>query len=488
MGPYFLLSLFMVPCISTVRSHTLEEIVQFDDHALFIWKFSQDHGLFDLNSEEVKERKLFVPNNVSEACLVELNQDKQLISSFIMSHTLPTMEFFVHEQFHEMYRNKRGNEISQAKEIRDNISNIVREQEKYLTAVNEILSEMKYDELENSGCFQEYLNCTCVDRHFLRDYKKELWVMKECDKDLQRYLLFGEYLDPLFRMVFILAGLIFNTTLIRMFFSIKSLRTEYNCVIINMVLNNILVLLIYVPISYISKYQRSEKYIPYSVLFLEVLTISANAIIIFMLNVQHYFDIYRALKPNVSPKSCTLSPIGRSVLYTCIIWSWSVLVAFLLCHVNRNVMLSIELLFYYIVYIFILSIALAVLSSVTSRKLQRATIRERTTSELNYVIGGGTILTISVAYYVLHIPLFIIMFFDKTEISGDSEYYVSLLYRVLDLTVRSLFYSYSTVNTVLLYKTHATFKFYYNKYCFRCWYNRDERQYLTMSSLENLGK
>ncbi|PSN34607.1 hypothetical protein C0J52_22024, partial [Blattella germanica] len=109
---------------------------------------------------------------------------------------------------------------------------------------------------------------------------------------------------------------------------------------------------------------------------IQALIISANTVLIVLLNVQRFLDISRALKPSV--ETCKLTPSLRCVVYMTFLWVWSVGMAFIFGLLDPRIASPLEATLYCLFYILGFSIILAIFNSLTARKLQHAAEQGRT--------------------------------------------------------------------------------------------------------------
>ena len=449
---------------NTKDLRTLEEIALSKELASVLWNYTEHYGLFN-------------SSGVDTYCLQAINNNTELIGIYLINKTLSNASNFVSQRFLAAYKFSTGCEIAEADQIHKNYQNIINSQEEYLSTMTKVLNEIGFNSGELYNCAFDS-RCGCIFTLEFENYLKEISIIRTHDKQIGQYLIFGKYIEPIMRILISAVGLALNITLIVIVFRKNSVRTEYNSVMINLFLNSILLIIIYSPISYLYKYHNMDSNFENSYFLVEILIISGSAFCIQMLNIQRYFDVSRALQP--TDNYCRLSPLSRVTLYSSIIWAWSIVVSILTSLAQHKVIQFIRLTLNLFVYSLILPIVLLSFSIVTGMKLQRAAERERTTSELKYIISSSVLLSLTIVFYVVHIPFFIFTTIEIGKVGKNAFYYVSIYYRLFDLVLNAFFLAYPVFNTLALYNTSGVYRQYLKKYLWRCSNSYEDSVYIRM--------
>ncbi|PSN30332.1 hypothetical protein C0J52_22919 [Blattella germanica] len=449
-------------------SKSSEELAHRNRLASIIWNITNKYGIF--NSD--------ISSN--DSCLDELNSDHRLIAPYMVNVTLNETIIFLDDYSQYEFQYSSGNELAHALDLYENHSKIMKDQDVYFSAVLKVSEHMLERHNKTYVCHGNS-TCGCIYKEILQNYGLQLSTFRVNQYALWEYILFGAYIDPFFSALIILIGLILNGTLIFAFAREKSVRREANVMIFSLILNNIIMLVVYIPIYYVHKTHRSQLFDKLAFYFVQIMVISVSSSTVLMLTVQRYFDVSRILTPTV--RSFRLTGTMRSAFYFLLVWTWSISMAGLMgLHEDAAVL---DFVLYFLVYLFIYSVVKALFSALTSRKLQHAAENDQITGELHYVISSSVVVTLTLAYYIVHIPFFFFLPFDRSETERSVQYFFPTIVRVICFVFQQFFFSYPIINAIVLYQASSLFRRQFRKYLFRCWYDDEDGQYLTMSSLQN---
>ncbi|PSN30333.1 hypothetical protein C0J52_22919 [Blattella germanica] len=427
--------------------------------------------------------RLLNKNNLDE-CAEEVISNHRLLGPLLVNVTLRDSNVFVYESIMAEHTGMKlkSSDLRHAIHVFSKSSIVIEDEEEYLRAARKILAEIGYDHLFESNC-PLLSHCGCVWTKYVEEFGDALASLKDSISHLHEYIVFGTFIDPAVRIPIFIFGSVLNFILLIIFCREKPMRVESNILLFSLCINNILILMIYTPLQYMHMYYRSYKHYFHDLIIFEALVISVNAMTVMCLNVKRYFDVSRVLKPDIG--GCRLSPTLRCIVYVSVIWVWSSGIAAFCGFETEPHASAQESVTFILLYLFILSIIVAVFSSLTARKLQRAAEQGQTSTEFQHITGSGVILALTVAFYVVHIPLFILLLYLSMKPDPHEYYFMYIWERFIYFIVFKLFISYPCIILLILYKTCSVYRVYFRKYICRCWYIPDYGEYITMSSLQN---
>lgn len=449
---------------------TLRELAEKDHLGSIIWKITNKYSIFN-------------PNNTDDDCLEELTADHTLTAPYLINVTLNESQTFLDEytELEFYYSRSKGNQLGHAYDLYENHTQIIQDQDEYLSAVKGVLEKL---ETTFNKCFLCPPNstCGCVETEVLEKYEIELSRFRENHYALWEYIAFGTYIDPVFRTFMILIGVLLNGTVVYIFIKDKSIRRESNALVFNLVVNNLIMLLIYIPMNYVYKSHRAVLSDRLAFYLIQIIVISASATTTLILNIQRYVDVCRIVAPSVG--GCKLNSQGRTIAYVASVWVWTMTITLLTSFAEVDNIIALEFSVYLLIYIFIYSILHAVFSALTSRKLQRAAERGQISTELKYITSSSVCVSLIVAFYLVHLPFFIFVPFDRLEGERSVQYFYPTVVRVLGFVFYQLLFTYPSVNALIMYKASSEFRRSFQKHLCKCWQKSDEGEYLTMSSFQ----
>lgn len=448
--------------------HALERLAKSNRQAYIIWNVTNNY----IHSEKI-----------NETCVTELQKDSKLIPFYLVNITLRESQTILQLNYFgsDMWLFEHNQINHHAQFLHDNRTKILADQEIYLSTIEDLTADF-LDESNENICVSDSL-CGCISRRHLRVYISFFPNYKEHTHRLWNFIVFKSYVEPFFRIIVIIIGMILNSTLLFIFIREKSMRTESNILILNLVISNIITLLAYIPSNYISKYVSAFEE-GHEFTAIEVLTVSGNALTILFLNIQRYFQVSWVLNGN--DRSCVSTPSYRCAIYLAVLWTWSIVFAIFLGVIDPMSGLVLGVLLYFLIYIFVFSVVMSIFNSLTTRKLHRAAKEGKTSTEFQHITGSGVILCLTIVYYSTHIPFYIYRVFETVAMGMLTNIFIPTTFRIIIFFLHLVFFSYPCVNVFVLYKASSAYRNLFNKYLFRFWYSPGESKYVTMSSVRNI--
>ena len=449
----------------------LENLVKTDSLAYRIWNITRKYNLSISLSK----------------CRTELETNPKLIAYTLINLSLgqSTNFLYYYSRYDDYYK---GNSIKHGRLMYESRKKVVKDQELYLKTVKTVIqndsnSAQKIEKVCSLSPVSSA--CGCVLKDALEEYELRLNRYIDNTEHLWQFVTFGSYLDPTLRSFIMIIGLVLNGVLLFIFINEQKVRTESNIMIFNLVLNNVFMLLFYLPTNYITMYHlyniRHASNMVY--LSVQIFVVSASATTLLLLNVQRYFDISRIL--DVDNQNNRLNSTHRCVIYSAVIWTYSTAVAVLFLFFGPYEARGLQILIYFLVYLFIFSIIMAVFNSMTARKLQRSALQGQSSNDFSNITGSAVILHLTLVYYLTHVLYFIYSLFDTSFAESGADYFSPFPIRIVIFILHIIFFSYPCLNVLALYKCSGTYRSFLNFYLFRCWYDPEEGQYATMTSGEN---
>ncbi|KAJ9584038.1 hypothetical protein L9F63_021615, partial [Diploptera punctata] len=471
-------SLLLIPAGGDNTLITSQYQQEPSDHQTYLFNIAKHNKMAHTIWNFINKHKLFNPDNIDLYCYAELKHNHRLIAPILINNSLEDSQTYLKVSSIE-HREKYIATSLDAKLIVQHMYNIMRDQQLYYNTVRAVLQEM-YNTTQGLMCPQSS-NCGCISMDILEKYKYQLSDFSKSNNDIWEYIIFKEYIEPCFRIPICVFGLILNIILLLILTLQKSMKIETNLLILNLAVSNIVTLLIYTPVQYGQLYGIHYAVEIYNSIDLEVLVVTANAMIMLCLNIKRYFDVSRVLKPEVS--GCRMNSTVRCIVYSLVIWTTSIMVAFTIPPRHQLLSTIIKTFLYSFMYLVTFSILVAVFSMMSARKLQRAALQEQTNPELENVISSSVVLGVTVVYYAVHIPFLLVCWLDVFV--SARTHFLHPTYRILTFIIHTYFLTYPLITVAVLYKASSAFRTYFRKYICRCWYIPDDGEYITMSSLQH---
>jgi hypothetical protein len=330
---------------------------------------------------------------------------------------------------------------------------------------------------ENIVC-NSRLKCECISPDCTMILNEVYSRLLETISRLKSTYLFRRYVEPIVTLVIFCLGVLWDGTLLFIFFRHREVRTTYNAMLMNIAVSDMLGLVIVLPIQYALYNYHNEEDICLLKLFIlmvsQTVLIFVSAFSILVLSAQRYFAVAKSLQDFAS------QPYVQSrfhvAVYIIIVWGAAVGITlglgFLLTSASddrtklQTIVIGIAMVF--LLAAVVLPLSVTVLNTRTATKLKQsakqipgigrksALVRSRYRS--SRVIAG-----LSVAFWFTHSPLFVWMFLMISHGQSFPRYVPSVIYH--------LFFSNAFLNPVSLYITSRTFRKLFKRYIFRCWYN-----------------
>ncbi|PSN30326.1 hypothetical protein C0J52_22922 [Blattella germanica] len=446
----------------------LEDLAHEDQRAEEIFNITVKYNITDLNKADRK-------------CISEVQNNPKLIAPFLVNITLDHAGFEMSYYHYYEYKNNVSS-IAHAKTLISKIDQLYEDWLSYNSTVWNVINGLGHEENDTLVC-AENSTCGCIKRSSFHDswYSTRMLNRKE---GIRVYILFGTFIDLPFRILNFIIGLIFNSALLATFIMETSVRSEVHIVIFNLLINNMLTILVFLPLQYVYGYFREGTATEQACHIFEILIVSVNVLVVLTLNAQRYFDISRVLTPNV--QSCRFTPLVRCCMCTCFIWITSIVLSVLVSLPGGEITVSLEVALFFIVYTFIFIILIALFSALTAKKLQNAAKHGHTSTELQNITGTSVILYLTICFYLIFIPFFFFLPFDKLGGSSGHMYFHTLASKITYFVVNHIFTLYPALSCLVLYKCSSVYRRNFKKYLFRCWFNPEEGQYVAMSTLQNV--
>ena len=462
-----------LPNPETLRNYKiLEELVKTNMDAYTIWNITHKYRTFNLGMTK-------------DICMWDLQRKREVLPMYLLNITFNDTELFLEDYTYREFKSYSGNELKYARLLHKNRTIVSRDMDKYFTISKHVSNfKKKADENKELICISSSV-CGCVQSSYFETFDVELDMFNSHTKHLWEFIMFGNYVDPIFRGISMLVGLILNGVLLYIFYKEDSVQTESNILILNMTVSNIIMLVFYIPVNYVGTYHLQDfgDDSTRPIIAVQILVLSANALTILFLNIQRYYDICRVLEPdNVK---CKMTSKSRRVAYLTALWLWCILVALLFGSLHPYAAQTLQVILYFLVYVLAFSIILAVFNSMSARKLQQAAKRGNNVTDLKQVAGSGMILSLTATFYVTHMQIFILISYESLIDWMYMDFYNYTITRAVIFTLHVIFLLYPCINVLVLHKSCGTYRCLLNAYLFRCWYDPQERQYLTMVSVQS---
>lgn len=330
---------------------------------------------------------------------------------------------------------------------------------------------------ENIVC-NSRLKCECISPDCTVILNEVYSRLLETISRLKSTYLFRRYVEPIVTLVIFSLGVLWDGTLLFIFFRHREVRRTYNAMLMNIAVSDMLGLVIILPIQYALYNYHNEEDIFLLKLFIlmvsQTVLIFVSAFSILVLSAQRYFAVTKSLQDFASRPYLQ----SRFHVALCIILVWGAAVGitlglgFLLTSASDDrkklqaIVLGIAMVF--LLAAVVLPVSVTVLNARTAVKLKQSakeipgiggkTVLVKSRYRSSRVIAG-----LPGAFWFTHSPLFVWMFVMISHGQSFPRYVPSVIYH--------LFFSNAFLNPVSLYITSRTFRKLFKKYIFRCWYN-----------------
>jgi hypothetical protein len=431
------------------------ELVKNDTLAFIIWKVTNKHGGFERTDESV------------EKCLDEYENKMETIASYFVSATVRENGYFLRNFINQISKYSYLHDLRAVKNFYDKFKDILEDHLLYHGALREVIQNMKQEIKLMVYCAQKRF-CSCFSPHDVVRYEEQLSSLKQYNFLLNMYLIFGYYIDPIIRSILIITGLILNGTIITILAKHKSIINTCDFMAMNMSVNAILILIVFVPLQYIHMYYSSilpHEQSSNNSLFVAVQTalISVSALSLLTLKAQHHIKALTS--------SYQLTKVWQNAFCGLAVWLVSFSVAALMYKLNSypkigNVFAPLVCL---LMYMLILPIAI----NMFKHDIENVPINTE-----EGVIPSSVIAKLPKTFWVTHIPLFIWLLLES--LCGFAFKLVSINYSYVEIMFYYLYFSQTCVNALAVCKRSCVFKKRPFGRLFKCWYKPNTQKNVTM--------
>lgn len=331
---------------------------------------------------------------------------------------------------------------------------------------------------ENIVC-NSRLKCECISPDCTVILNEVYSRLLETISRLKSTYLFRRYAEPVITLVIFCLGVLWDGTLLFIFFRHSEIRTTYNAMLLNIAVSDMLGLVIVLPIQYALYNYHNEEHIFLLKLFMlmvsQTVLIFVSGFSIVVLSAQRYLAITKSLQ-NFASQPYVQSRFHVAV---CIITVWGAAVGitlglgFLLTSASEDltklprIVIGIAMVF--LVAAVVLPLSVTVLNIRTAAKLKQCAkempgIGGKSALVRSRYRNSRVIVGLSVAFWLTHSPLFVWMFVMISHGQSFPRYVPSVIYH--------LFFSNAFLNPVSLYITSSIFRKLFKRYIFRCCYNQ----------------
>lgn len=428
------------------------ELMKNDTLAFIIWDVTNRHAGFDKSDESV------------EKCLHEFGDRMEMISPYLVSATVRENWYFLRYFINQISKYSYLHDLRGVENFYDKFQDIIEDHRLYHAALKKVIQNMDQEMKLMIYCAQKRL-CSCFSSLDVVRYEEQLSSLAQYNFLLKLYLITGYYIDPIIRSILLLTGLILNCTLLTIFAKHKSIIDTCDFMVMNISVNAILILIVYVPMQYIHTYyssilQRGE--FSYNSCFVAVQTalisVSASSLL--------------TLKAQYRIKASGLSNGWQNAFWGLSVWLVSFGVAFLVYILNgytKNGHVFVPLV-YLLLYVLIFPIAMNMLETDVGN------IRDNPKGE--NVIPTKLIAEISKTFWITHIPLFIWLLLEA--LGGFMFKLISINYVYVEIMFFYVYFSHTFVNAMDVGRGICACRKQWFWRLLSCWYRPDAQKNVIM--------
>jgi len=400
------------------------ELMKNDTLAFIIWNVTNAHVGFEKSDVSV------------ERCLDEFKNKTEIIAPYLVSATVRENGYFLRNFISQISKYSYLHDLRAVKNFFDKFKDIIEDHRLYHAALKEVIQNMNQEIKFMIYCAQKRF-CSCFSSHDVVRYEEQLSSLTQYNFLLKMYLIFGYYIDPIIRSILIVTGLVLNCTLLTIFAKHKPIFDTCDFMVMNMSVNAILILIVYVPLQYIHTYYSSilphgEYY--YNSLFVAVQTalINVSAMSLLTLRAQHHIKALTS--------SYQLSTVWQNVFCGLAVWLVSFGVASFTYVLNGYPKTGhvFAPLVYLLLYVLIFPIAMNMFKpdfgNIPVNPEEEKMIPPRVIEEL------------SKTFWVTHIPLFLWLLFEV--FCGFIFRLVSINYVYVEMMFFYVYFSHTCVNAL----------------------------------------
>jgi len=433
------------------------ELMKNNTLAFIIWKVTKKHAGFERRDESV------------EKCLNEFENKTEIISAYMLSATVRENGYFLRNFIYQISKYSYLHDLRGVKNFYDKFKDIMEDHRLYHAALKDVVKNMNQEIKFKIYCAQTR-SCACFSSHDVARYEEQLFSLTQYNFLLKMYLIIGYYLDPIIRSILVLTGLILNCTLLIIFAKHNPITDPCDFMVMNVAVNAILILIVYVPLQYIHTYYSSI--LPrfessHNSLFVAVQTalISVCALSLLTLKAQH------RIKALIS--SYKLSTGWQNAFCGLAVWLVSFVIAAFTYSLNLYPKTGhvFAPLVYTLLYVLILPTAMRMLKP----DIENIPVNP----EEEKVIPPRVIDELSKTFWVTHIPLFLWLLFEA--LCGFVFRLVSINYAYVEIMFFYVYFSHTCVNALALGAGRRECRNLRFGCLFRCWYGQTAQQNVTMN-------
>jgi hypothetical protein len=432
------------------------ELMKNDTFAFIMWNVTKKHAGFERTDESV------------EKCLDEFRDKKEILAAYFVSATVRENGYFLRSFINRISKYSYLHDLWAVKKFYDQFKDILEDHRLYHAALEEVLQNMNHEVKFMIYCAQKRF-CSCFSKLDVLRYEEQLSSLKQYNFLLKSYLIFGYYIDPIFRSLLTVTGLILNCTILTIFAKHKFIINTSDFMVMNISVNAILILIVHVPLQYINMYYSSilpHGESSYNSLFVVIQTalISVSALSLLTLKAQHH------IKAAIS--SYQLSTAWQNVFCGLAVWLVSFSVAAFAYTLNvypNNGHVFVSFL-YLLLYVLILPVAMNMFTSYVQN------VPDNPGKEK--LIPSSVITELTKAFWITHVPLFLWLLFEA--LCGFAFRLVSINYSYVEITFFYVYFSHTCVNALALYTGSSVFSRLMYGCLFPCLYGPSTQQNVMM--------
>jgi len=432
------------------------ELMKNDTLAFIIWKVTNAHVGFERSDESV------------ERCLDEFKNKTEIIAPYLVSATVRENGYFLRDFISQISKYSYLKDLRTVQNFYDKFKDIIEDHRLYHAALKEVIQNMNQETKFMIYCAQRRF-CSCFSSHDVVRYEEKLSSLTQYNFLLKMYLIFGYYIDPIIRSILIVTGLVLNCTLLTIFAKHKSIFDTCDFMVINMSVNAILILIVYVPLQYIHTYFSSI--LPHgenscNSFFVAVQTalINVSAMSLLTLRAKHLIKSLTS--------SYQLSKVWQNVFCGLAVWLVSFGVASFTYVLNGYPKTGhvFAPLVYLMLYILIFPIAM----NMFKPDFENIPVNP----EEEKMIPPRVIDELSKTFWVTHIPLFLWLFFEV--LCGFIFRLVSFNYAYVEMVFFYVYFSHTCFNALAVCRRSCVGREQMFGRLFKCWYGPSAQKNVLM--------
>ncbi|PSN30328.1 hypothetical protein C0J52_22924 [Blattella germanica] len=445
---YIAISLLIIYCVDcqddSVNEARLLKLIQQDESAHVIWNFTNKYRILHIS-------------NIDAKCLDEIESNEKILYPYYFNITgIQTFDFF------HSFKYKNPKSFQQVQEMQQQSSELIEDVKLFYQSTEKMLKEMGVNGTENNFCLlkSNSYRCDCFDpRNFIQENNFNEKAKLEFNS-LRFFVTFGWFIsDPILYNLIMLIGGFVNVILLIKSIKESSIRNEYHFIIFNIAINNLITLLVFLPLPFFASNQNER--VQYVRNVIDILVISVSTLSVLLLLIQRCCFL-RSLKQQVH--GCRLNSKGKCISYTSCIWICRVGIACIASVTIENYSdLFLQLFIYLLVYILILFLVISIFSCLASKVFQNTAKQEKTLLEVENTLVSKGNFTLVLTYYLAHILLLSLVYFQLTPLYYVPDLCSHILYTVINTFVAL----YPSWIWLILYKCNNIYRKHFRKIPFQ---------------------